>query len=96
MSYFFGMELPENFAIKSTSNKKDPRAYRIRFNAKGNGAGFSAKTFIDHIGIDYSERRSIVVDVNPNSEYLLEVQVPENFFKRKLSSPRIVEKGKTA
>ncbi len=38
--------------------KKDQRSYRLAYGKKGNGAGFSAKTFMDHIGYDYSETRS--------------------------------------
>jgi hypothetical protein len=41
--------------------KKDPRAYRLAYGKKGNGAGFSAKTFMDHIGYEYSESRSTPV-----------------------------------
>src|SRR5664279_519796 len=64
-------------ALKSTSNKKDLRAYRIRYNEKGNGASFSAKTFLDYVGIDYSDRRPIPIDINPDSEMFLEVKLPE-------------------
>jgi hypothetical protein len=45
-------------AMKATANKKDPRAYTIRYNDKGNGASFSAKTFLDHAGIDFSQRKA--------------------------------------
>jgi hypothetical protein len=79
-------------ALKSTSNKKDQRAYRIRFADKGNGAAFSCKTFMDHIGIDYSERRGLTIEINPNNEMFIEVKVPESFFKKK-PQPKIV--GKT-
>jgi len=41
--------------------KKDPRAYRLAYGKKGNGAGFSAKTFMDYIDYDYSESRSTPV-----------------------------------
>jgi len=81
-------------AIKSTSNKKDQRAYRIRYAGKGNGAGFSAKTFLDYIGIDYSERKAIQIEINTNSELLIEAKVPDDFFKKKASQPRIMEKVK--
>lgn len=94
IEYIFLMWDPaaKQMAMKSTSNKKDPRAYRIRYNDKGNGAGFSAKTFLDHIQADYSERRTIPVEINPDHEIFLEVRIPEEFLKRK---PRIVERGKT-
>lgn len=78
--------------LKSTSNKKDGRAYRIAYRDEGNGAGFSAKTFLDYIGIDYSERRGMDVDINPNHEMVVEVKIPDEYFKRK-SQPRIVSKA---
>lgn len=78
-------------AIKQTANKKDQRAYRIRFAEKNNGAGFSAKTFMDHIGIDYtSERRSLQVDINPNAEYVIEFKIPEDFLRKRPSQPRLI------
>ena len=79
-------------AVKTTSNKKDPRAYRIRYNDKGNGATFSAKTFLDYIGIDYSERKPIPIEITPNSEYIVEVKIPDELMKKK--HPRLVEKVK--
>jgi len=79
-------------ALKSTSNKKDPRAYRVAYRDEGNGAGFSAKTFLDYIGVDYSARRAMDVDINANHELVIEVKVPDEFFKRK-SQPRIVSKA---
>lgn len=43
--------------------KKDSRAYRVSYGVKGNGAGFSAKTFFDYIGLDYTETRSTPVEI---------------------------------
>ena len=80
-------------ALKSTSNKKDLRAYRIRYNEKGNGASFSAKTFLDYVGIDYLTRRPIPIDINPDSEMFLEVKLPEECLKPKKAQPRLVERG---
>jgi hypothetical protein len=71
----------KKLAMKVTANKKDTRAYVIRFNPKGNGASFSAKTFLDHVGIDYSQRKPIPITINSNSEYFLEVAIPETCFK---------------
>ena len=82
-------------ALKTTSSKKDPRAYRIHISGKGNGSGFSAKTFMDHFGINYSERTTLPVDIKPNHELLIEVQLPEGMVKKK-SQPKIVERGKVA
>jgi hypothetical protein len=41
-------------AIKPV-NKKDPRAYKLNKSGKGNGAGFSAVTFFEHIGFDFEK-----------------------------------------
>lgn len=78
-------------ALKSTSSKKDNRAYRIRYHDQGNGASFSAKTFLDYIGIDYSQRRSMPVEVNTAHEMVIEIKVPDDYFKRK-TQPRIISK----
>jgi len=78
-------------AIKSTSNKKDSRAYHLRYHESGNGGNFSAKTFLDYIGIDYSQRRGMAVEINPNHEVVVEVKIPDEYFKRK-NQPRIVNR----
>ena len=77
-------------AIKSTSNKKDVRAYRLRYNDKGNGAAFSAKTFLDHVGIDYSERKPIPIDINPDLEMFVEVKIPDAQMKKKSPQMRLI------
>jgi len=66
-------------------NKKDARAYVIRYNSKANGASFSAKTFLDHAGINYSERKAIPIEINPNNELFLEVTIPAKFMQKQLS-----------
>ncbi len=60
--------------------KKDPRAYRVSYGQKGNGAGFSAKTFLDFIELDYGESRNMPVLWN-DQENAYEVEVPAEFFK---------------
>jgi|SRR5271157_3656229 len=80
-------------ALKSTSNKKDPRAYHVRFHPKGNGASFSAKTFMDHAGIDYSARRAVPIEIHPDRETFIEVKLRDEIFKKKVSQPKIVERG---
>ena len=79
----------KKLAMKTTSNKKDARAYTIRYNDKGNGASFSAKTFLDHAGIDYSQRKPIPITINVNGEYFLEVSIPEAFFIKKEGIQRV-------
>lgn len=48
-------------AIKPIT-KKDPRAYKVNVAKRDNTAGFSAKTFLEDIGIDY-EKGSLVMPV---------------------------------
>jgi hypothetical protein len=70
-------------ALKTTRDEKDPRAYVVRYNDKGNGASFSAKTFLDYAGIDYSERKPITIDINPAGEFIVEVKIPDSCFGKK-------------
>ena len=37
--------------------KKEPRSYVLHYGKNGNGAGFSALTFLNHIKYDFSESR---------------------------------------
>jgi len=77
-------------AFQATTNERDPRAYHIRYNDKGNGATFSAKTFLDHAGIDYSERKAIPIDINPNQELFVEAKVPDSLLKKKSQQDRLL------
>jgi len=60
--------------------KKDQRAYRLAYGKKGNGAGFSAKTFMDHIGYDYSESRSTPVRWD-EGESMFIAEVPAEYLR---------------
>lgn len=60
--------------------KRDPRAYRVGYGKKGNGAGFSAKTFLDYIEYDFSVSRSFPAEWN-DKEGQLEAQIPSEHFK---------------
>jgi len=62
--------------------KKDQRAYRLAYGKKGNGAGFSAKTFMDHIGYDYSESRSTPVRWD-EGESMFIAEVPMEYLRAK-------------
>lgn len=77
--------------------KKDPRAYRVSYGKKGNGAGFSAKTFLDHIEYSPDQTRSFPVEWN-DQENMFEVQIPVEHFKdsrqRKLIAVEPVGKGR--
>lgn len=78
--------------------KKDPRAYKVAYGDKGNGAGFSTKTFFDHIGLDYTETRTVPVELC-EGDLLLEFQIPEDYFSKNLQRHLVLEggkKGKTA
>jgi hypothetical protein len=62
--------------------KKDPRAYSVRYGkAGGSQTGtIGAKTFLDHIGLNYSETRQYVAEWKAE-ESLLEVTIPIDAFK---------------
>lgn len=66
-------------AIRPIS-KKEQRAYRVTYGAKGNGAGFSAKTFLDFIELDFTESRNMPIEWN-DTDNMYEVTVPVEFFK---------------
>jgi len=61
--------------------KRDSRAYRVSYGKKGNGAGFSAKTFLDYINYDYSVTRNFPIEWNER-EGFFEVQIAEEYFIR--------------
>jgi hypothetical protein len=73
--------------------KKDSRAYKVAFGAKGNGAGFSAKTFFDFIGLDYTETKTVPVDIG-EGEILLEFQIPDEYFSKRTQQHLVLEVGK--
>jgi len=66
--------------------KKDQRAYRLAYGKKGNGAGFSAKTFLDHIGYDNSESRSTPLRWD-EGESMFIADVPADYFRANPQQP---------
>jgi hypothetical protein len=56
--------------------KKDPRAYKIHFGGKGNSGGFSAVTFIEHIGLSMDETRAYPAVWN-DEQNMFEVNIQE-------------------
>lgn len=60
--------------------KKDKRSYILTFALKGNGAGFSAKTFFNYIGYNYSKTQSLAAEWN-EKESILEIDVPAENLK---------------
>lgn len=74
-------------AVRSIT-KKDSRAYKVAYGAKGNGAGFSTKTFFDHIGLDFSESRTVPVEFG-DGDILMEFRIPEEYFL-KAAQPKLV------
>jgi hypothetical protein len=75
--------LESKLALKTSGNKNDVRAYKIRFNERGNGASFSAKTFLDFAGIDYTVRKPIQILIDTNQDLFMEVKIPDNLIKVK-------------
>lgn len=50
--------------IKPSLRSDDSRSYKLSFGRKGNGAGFSAKTFFDYIHYDYTTSRRYPLNWN--------------------------------
>ena len=61
-------------------SKKDNRTYTLKYLARNRGAGFSAKTFLDHYNIDYSHARSFPATWN-EEQGILEIELPPDLFK---------------
>ncbi len=61
--------------------KKDQRAYKLAYGKNGNGAGFSAKTFMDYIGYDFLESRSIPVRWD-EGEAMFIAEIPPEYLLR--------------
>lgn len=73
--------------------KRDPRAYKLAYGVKGNGVGFSAKTFFDYIGLDYNETKTVPVEFG-EGEILLEFQIPDDYFTKRKQQHLVLEGGK--
>jgi|SRR5208283_1009737 len=58
--------------------KKDTRAYKVHYGVKGNGCGFSAATFLNHIGFDVSETRTLPAHWDDQEEMFI-IEVPEEY-----------------
>jgi hypothetical protein len=65
-------------AVRSASSK-DPGAYKLTFNQKSNGAGFSAVTFLNYIRYDWTETRAFNAAWN-TSEKMLIFAIPTQHF----------------
>jgi hypothetical protein len=68
--------LANKVAVKVTG-KKDPRSYHLHYGAKGNGAGFSAVTFLNHIKYDWSETRMFPLEWN-EAEGMFTFSIPSD------------------
>lgn len=63
------------------TTKKDPRTYDIHYSKKGNGSGFSASTFLKHIGYKETETHTLLASWE-EQEGILVVEVPEEYLSR--------------
>jgi hypothetical protein len=61
--------------------KKDARAYSLHFAKKQYGAGFGARSFLNHIGYDYSVTRSFPCEWN-EQDGIFVVQLTEEAFAK--------------
>ena len=73
----------KKLALQVAPNADDDRAYKMRFNPKGNGASFSARPFLEWAGINYTaeKKTNISIKIVPNAEYLIEVKIPDRWFQ---------------
>lgn len=60
--------------------KKDSRAYRVAYNKKANACGFSAKTFFDYIGLDYTSSFAVPAEWD-DEEGFFRIVVPAEKLK---------------
>ncbi len=70
--------------------KKDQRAYRLAYGKKGNGAGFSAKTFMDYVGYDYTESRSFPIRWD-EGESMFIGEIPAEYLQQQRQQPLLIE-----
>jgi hypothetical protein len=57
--------------------KKDERSYKLNKSGKGNGSGFSAVTFFEHIGFDHTkETKSFTAEWN-NDQQMFEISLEQ-------------------
>lgn len=74
---------PENLQVGIRNvMKKDSRAYLLRFAKKQYGAGFGARSFLNHIGYDYSTTRSFPCEWNEH-EGIFTIQLSMDAFANK-------------
>lgn len=70
----------------------EPRAYKLSFGVKGNGAGFSAVTFLNHIKYDWATTRSFPLNWDDASS-MFSFRIPAEFIG-KVSGDRKAPIGK--
>lgn len=97
----------ENKVAIRPIGKKDRRAYKLAVGSKGNGAGFSCVTFLNHIKYDWSKTRSFSLEWVSKTEDMFIFTIPEEHLtgrpqgqQTKLGkiqrSDRVAAKGKEA
>lgn len=61
---------------------KDTRSYKVRYNKRGDGSGFSATTFIKYIGYNTSDTQSMPMEWDEEGKMFL-IEMPQEFLKQK-------------
>jgi hypothetical protein len=61
--------------------KKDPRSYEMHWNKRGDGAGFTATTFLKIVEYNASETRSFPLQWDEHQQ-MFEIAVPEDCFTK--------------
>jgi len=76
--------------------KKDARAYTVRYARKNASAGFAVKTFLAHIGYDFSETRSFPCEWNEDDQTCV-ISIPADILsKQPQRFPRLARGQKTS
>lgn len=86
-------------AVRMATNK-DEGAYRITYNEKSNGAGFSAVTFLNYIRYDWTKTRAFNSEWD-EKERMFVFSIPKEHFNSSLEgklrrSDRLKEKNQEA
>lgn len=67
-------------------SKKDARAYKVHYNKRGDGCGFSAVTFLRYIRYKETESQSVAIRWD-EQEAMFIAEVPEQYLQKEGEQP---------
>ncbi len=71
----------KRIGVQIITAKEDDRAYKINWDKRGDGGGFTASTVIKYVGLDISETRSMPVKWDGQQRMFI-IDVPEKYLKK--------------